>query len=381
MVGADNSLVEMEPTPFALEADFQNLLADHPALLRLAAGISGDLLLVSQEYGIADGEGGSDRWNIDHLYLTRDAVPVLVEVKRASDTRGRREVVAQMLDYASHGTAFWSGSDIAARFQRTATAQGIDADQRLQDFLNEADAETFWRQVQANLRSGRIRMVFVSDSIGKELRRIVEWLNEQLRSAEVLAIEISQFSNANGVRTLVPQLVGATERAESAKAVTALPVFTSDEDWISAFEATHGPEAGARARQLIDVVQALGLLLRRAATAKSLSFRSIDSSGKERGIVYLYESGIIEVAMGYFPMVPGLNDDAWRVALLDRLRNLVPSLKVPAKGIDGYPRLGVGALLPDDTWEGFKSILEDICQRLRSIGHDQPTDLKVISTL
>ena len=31
----------------------------------------------------------------------------LVECKRASDTRTRREVVAQMLDYAANGTQYW----------------------------------------------------------------------------------------------------------------------------------------------------------------------------------------------------------------------------------------------------------------------------------
>ncbi len=102
VIGADNELSEVSPSAFVAEADFQKLLADYPALLRLAAGGDGDLLLVEQEFGIADEEGGSNRWRLDHLFLNRDGVPVLVEVKRASDTRARREVVAQMLDYAAH---------------------------------------------------------------------------------------------------------------------------------------------------------------------------------------------------------------------------------------------------------------------------------------
>ncbi len=38
---------------------------------------------------------------IDHLYVDAAGVPVLVEVKRSTDTRLSREVVAQMLDYAA----------------------------------------------------------------------------------------------------------------------------------------------------------------------------------------------------------------------------------------------------------------------------------------
>jgi hypothetical protein len=33
-------------------------------------------------------------------------VPTLVEVKRSSDTRARREVVAQLLEYAANATAY-----------------------------------------------------------------------------------------------------------------------------------------------------------------------------------------------------------------------------------------------------------------------------------
>ena len=62
-------------------------------------------------------------------------------------------------------------------------------------------------------------MVFVADRIHPELRRIVEFLNEQMRPAEVLAIEVAQFT-AGSTRLLAPTLIGATERAAAAKAVT-----------------------------------------------------------------------------------------------------------------------------------------------------------------
>jgi hypothetical protein len=104
MIGADNALTELEPSDFLNEDEFQQLLAAYPALLRLAAGADGALLLIAREAGVADQPGAADRWAVDHLFLNKEGVPVLVEVKRATDTRTRREVVAQMLDYASHGT-------------------------------------------------------------------------------------------------------------------------------------------------------------------------------------------------------------------------------------------------------------------------------------
>ena len=99
----------MHERPYEAEAVLQVLLADHPEIL--ACGEPGDeghgWVLVRREAGVADAEGSADRWALDHLFLDADGVPTLVEVKRSSDTRARREVVAQMLDYAANATAFW----------------------------------------------------------------------------------------------------------------------------------------------------------------------------------------------------------------------------------------------------------------------------------
>ena len=77
-------------------------------------------LLVRREMGVPDEELGSDRWSLDHLFLDQDAMPTLVEVKRSSDTRIRREVVGKMLDYAANAVAHWSIDQIIAEF-RTST--------------------------------------------------------------------------------------------------------------------------------------------------------------------------------------------------------------------------------------------------------------------
>lgn len=63
-----------------------------------------------------------------------------------------------------------------------------------------------------SLRAGRVRMVFVSDEISRELARVVEFLNGQMSPADVLAIEIKQYLGADGVKTLVPRVVGQRTR-------------------------------------------------------------------------------------------------------------------------------------------------------------------------
>jgi len=42
--------------------------------------------------------------------LDQDAIPTIVEVKRSTDTRIRREVVGQMLGYAANAVVYCPGA-------------------------------------------------------------------------------------------------------------------------------------------------------------------------------------------------------------------------------------------------------------------------------
>jgi len=65
-----------------------------------------------------------------------------------------------------------------------------------------------------------VRLVFVADAIPAELRRIVEFLNEQVDPAEVLAVEIKQYVGGD-LKTLVSRVVGQTAEAQRKKAGSA----------------------------------------------------------------------------------------------------------------------------------------------------------------
>ncbi len=217
MVQGDGNLVEMVEQDYASEALLQELLAKHPNLL---AGdqIDGDeprrWLLVSREMPLASEEDGGGRWSVDHLFLDQDAVPTIVEVKRSTDTRIRREVVGQMLDYAANAVVYWPLETLRAKFEESQQ----DAEQYLADFVGDfaVDPEEFWRKVKTNLQAGKVRLVFVADEIPIELRRVVEFMNGQMDPAEVLAVEIKQYVGGN-LKTLVPRVMGQTVEAQRKK--------------------------------------------------------------------------------------------------------------------------------------------------------------------
>lgn len=215
----DGELNRMVEVPYKAEDVLQKLLAEYPGLLAGdSAEKDADWLLIQREIGIAESEDSGARWSLDHLFVDRDAVPTLVEVKRSSDSRIRREVVGQMLDYAANGSAVWSQESVRTSFELAAERDGRDADAELANFLGEVEPEAFWNRVGQNLRLGKLRLVFVADEIPRELRRIIEFLNEQMESTEVIGLEVKQFAVEGGdATTLMSSVIGRTEAARQAK--------------------------------------------------------------------------------------------------------------------------------------------------------------------
>lgn len=211
----------MQERLYEREDVLQALLENHPDLLVSSATCSGErLLLVSRETPVPDRVDSSGRWAVDHLFVDADAVPVLVEVKRSTDTRIRREMIGQMLDYAANAATFWTAEQLARDFEASCATRGEDPEMLLTELIeNDEELELFWPRVAENLDAGRMRLVFVADSIPLEAQRVVEFLNDQMSPAEVLAVEIRQYSGAQeGVQTIVPRPLGQTAKAKKLKA-------------------------------------------------------------------------------------------------------------------------------------------------------------------
>ena len=224
------TLVEMTEQKYDTEEQLQKWLAQWPNLLagdQIDSSAPRQWLLVSREFGIPDRSEGRDRWFLDHLFLDQDAVPTLVEVKRSSDTRARREVVAQMLDYAANGVAYTSMERMRNLYETRCLKENLSMERVFFDaFGEDGDVEAFWQKAKTNLEAGHIRMIFVADEISTELLRIVEFLNKQMKPAEVLAFEIKKYSGL-GATTLIPRILGQTAEAQTKKTGSA----SSGEPW------------------------------------------------------------------------------------------------------------------------------------------------------
>lgn len=217
------SLFPMEECAYDAEKTLQAHLATTPDLLpgdQIDQENPRRWLLIKQEAGIPCIQHGGDFWSLDHLFVDQDSILTLVECKRSGDPRQRREVVAQMLDYAANATEYWPKGKVRWMAEETARQGNTSLAENLRellqgDVLPSEDAQTeFWDTVDQNLATGRLRLLFVSDAIPRELRRLIEFLNNKLQDIEVLGIELKQFTNpGKQLKAFVPRVIDQTEHS------------------------------------------------------------------------------------------------------------------------------------------------------------------------
>jgi len=361
LIQDDGQLVEMGEQPYGSEEKLQELVAKYPNLLagsQIDPAAPRRWLLVSREVGIPGEEYGSAHWAIDHLFVDQDAIPTLVEVKRSTDSRIRREVVGQMLDYAANGTAYWQIDALRAAFNANCEKKDLDPDDEVAKFVEEgeADPEAFWQRVRDNLRAGKVRMIFVADAIPAELQRIVEFLNRQMDPAEVLAVEIKQYTRGN-LRTLVPRVIGQPPPPPP-------PPKWDEGTLIGDIAARHGQTAANVAKKLVDWGKSNSLRLHWGKAARVGScYLTLDHQGNSNHCFAVWTWGQVGIPFRY--MRAPFDDEAKRLELLGRL-NTIPFIDLPADSVARLPRFPLSALSDAESLEQFQKIFDWVIEEIKT---------------
>jgi hypothetical protein len=301
----DSGDLERVPVkPYDSEDLLQTLIEKYPELL---AGDQIDpenpvrWIMIKREVSIPGGEQEGDRWSIDHLLLDQNAVPTFVETKRSSDTRIRREVVGQMLDYAANAQRYWPIGHIRA--MSIAQYGGIDKAEAdivkilgLESGENTlTNLEAYWDKVEDNLRHGHVRLLFVADRLPPELRRIIEFLNEQMEKAEVLGVELTQYVGSK-LKALVPTVVGQTEVTRQRKIGVRKTIISQQE-----FMDSCPKEVRDFFAKAIEESQEYGMQVYWGTAGFSLGV--LNSTGKRITLFYGFPPGVSSkdsaVAQGY----------------------------------------------------------------------------------
>ena len=364
LIGENDGLVELKEQPYDTEELLQKLLATHPALLagdQIDRAFPRKWLLISREMDLASQEDGSARWSVDHLFVDQDAIPTVIEVKRSSDTRIRREVV---LEYAANAVVYWPVETLRARYEVTCTRESIDASERLAAFLGaDGDAENFWGRVKTNLQAGKIRLVFVGDEIPSELRRIVEFLNQQMDPAEVLAVEIKQYVSGK-IRTLVPSVIGQTEEAQQRKSVGVPGKQWDEASFFSKITAEH-PEEAQIAHKLLDWITPRVTRIWWGKGAKDASIVPVlEVDGVSRYFVGIWTYGKIDIQFQSLAKVSSFQSESARLDLLNRL-NQISGVHISPGSITKYPSIPLSVFVAPKNLDQLLSILQWVIQEIK----------------
>jgi len=366
LIQNSGELVEMVEEAYSSEDFLQDLLARYPSLLagnQINPVLPRRWLLVTREVPVPDQQDGADRWSVDHLFLDQDGVPTIVEVKRSNDTRIRREVVGQMLDYAANGVVYWPIDRLRALYEANCQALGLDPQGAIQSLLDtEDDIEGFWQKVKTNLQAGRVRMVFVADHIPPELQRVVEFLNSQMDPAEVLAIEIKQYVGS-AQRTLVPRVIGQTVEAQQKKGAGGASVKQWDEQSLLTELATnHGQRSADVARQLLRWAEQRMPAIYWGKGDQMGSFTpGLNHKGYWHQVIGVWSKGSkgnVEVQFHYMKgKILPFTDEEMRKELLQRL-NTVPGISLPHDAYNRLPNFYLSALKDEDAVAQFLTVLD-----------------------
>jgi hypothetical protein len=374
----DDKLVKMEEAAYDSEELLQKLLEDYPDLL---AGdqINQDeprrWLLISREMEISS-EDSENRWSVDHLFLDQDGIPTLVEVKRSSDTRIRREVVGQMLDYAANAIIFWPIEKIQSKFEAHCQTKETDPDQEIQNLIGEEhDPEEFWQKVKTNLQAGKVRLVFVADVIPSELKRIVEFLNEQMDPAEVIAIEIKQFVG-EGFKSMVPRVVGQTQQAMKKRGIQKKKKW-DEESFMKVLQQREDKSEAIVAKRILAWAKSKNLRIWWGEGIKNGSFYPMfdykNTTYWTVGIRTGFNQGYIEMEFGVFKSLPQFQEEKDRLELLNMI-NTIKGVNLSKEVIERYPSFKLHLLDNESEFKKFIStmdwILEKFKDKKRGTVHD-----------
>ena len=358
-----DALTELTPSQYSDEDFFQGLIEKHPEILagdQINPDNPRKWLLVSREMGVPTEQDDGSQWYLDHLFIDQDAIPTFIEVKRSTDTRIRREVVAQMLDYAANAVKYWPIELIRETYEKNIS----ESNSLSYIGVEPANEEAFWQTVSVNLRAGRIRMIFAADIIPASLQTIIEFLNRQMVDTEVLGLEIKQFLSTDGLTTLVPHLIGRTASAVQTKRADSRK--WDEQSFLEQAVQLNGSEGAAICEKLLRLFESLGCFIWWGEGKDRGGFVPV-YVGKQRhqlcSIYNWYKRTLVEIYFQY--LKEPFTATEYRMKLKNNLER-IPGVKISDDRIEKRPNFEMGLLGDDTSFNLFADVMTSYIEDIKA---------------
>ena len=197
--------------PRLQEALIQELVIKHPTVLPVGEIDPSfePLIPIGREVGTSAGP-------LDALYINPVGHLTLVEAKLWRNPQARREVVGQIIDYAT-AIARWSYDDLDG-ICTSATGTGLWDLVRSHSPDDVAPEAEFVDTVARGLRNGRFLLLIVGDGIREEVERMAAYVQAAPQLQFTLGlIELKIYEHSDtGSRVVLPSIVARTEEVTRA---------------------------------------------------------------------------------------------------------------------------------------------------------------------
>jgi hypothetical protein len=193
---------------FKDEAWLQQLLFEHPELIpfeELDPLFRGSIPLARE---VESGSGP-----IDLVFGNADGLLTLVETKLWRNPGSRREVVAQLINYAAELTHMSYG-DLGAAIAQADDAADDCLIQKMRSRLKGFDERHFHDALSRNLKQGRFLLLIIGDGIREDVDSMAEFLHRHpalgftLRLVEMAMYRLDPASNEEII--VLPQIIAKT---------------------------------------------------------------------------------------------------------------------------------------------------------------------------
>ncbi len=271
-----------------LEAGLQNLVEHYPEIL------SGSQVKPGGEepprFALLCSEIAINNWFLDSLLVDQDGVLTLVESKLVENPESRRAVVGQIIEYAAYASQAWAHGNLREQVSTYWHKRGRDAESAIFSlFDGPIDLDWFWSRVEENLAQNKLRLILATDKLRPSVRRIVEFLNGELRNVEILALELTFYGEDADSVVVVPRIVGQTQATAGKGTYSRTQGPWSDERLKEVFSSYRDEVLGQRLVTVLEWASRTGLFIESSNQTPSFGIMG----PCQRRIMSVWDTGIV----------------------------------------------------------------------------------------
>lgn len=347
----DGHIKPIESSRFEQEAVLQTYLEQYPELLPLheVEDNPPPMITIEREVGVPSG-------TIDLLFLDTAGRLTIVETKLVRNPEVRREVIGQIIEYASF-VCQWDADQVER--QTNEYLRSKDAEANLYEAVGAktagselpVDESSFRSLLEENLHKGSIRLVIAVDELVEPLRATVSFLNS-FSTFDLLILQLREFKLDSRRGVFIPSLFGYTRPPTNAIERRSW----TREEFLADAEQQRSSEEVKVIRALYELAAITGRAQLGTGKGGSFTYRVSVDGKRWCSLITVFNSFGIQISFGMLKGW-GVPQDV-RAEFRDRL-NAIPGIRLPADEatLEKYPSIPFAPLVQPENFERFKEIL------------------------